>query len=92
MLAEEEVRTSYRVLEMLDAQDERAQLDRSLRGVFEAKDEKMEFGRVRGLISKTFMAVSDGYRLSPDMEPDNVIATMVERSSERLNDLIGSSS
>lgn len=91
ILAEEEIRTAYGVLEMLGAEDERAQLDCALSGVFKKHDKQMEFGRIRGLISKTFLTISDGYRLSTNMKPDNIIANMVDTSSDRLNALIGSS-
>lgn len=91
MLAEDEIRTACRVLEMLNAKDEHATLDRALGAVFNQNDKKMEFGRVRGLISKTFMEISDGYRLSSNMESDNIIANMVDGSSDRLVALTGGS-
>lgn len=90
-LAADEIRTTYRVLEMLGAQEQQVALHRALTEVLGQNDKKMEFGRVRGLISKTLLGVADGYRLAPDMEPDHVVAAMVDESSDRIVALTGSS-
>jgi hypothetical protein len=91
-LADNEVEHARQVLTMLGARRDLAGLDDSLSAILAMDDPRLEFGRIRGLISQTMLRLSvDGYRLAPDKKPDEVVAQMVESSSQTLAALTATS-